>query len=172
MHSGPGRAAAADAMIYIVLPVMEQGPSTGRVTREERLFFPGRNGPGPGPPGRPARRRLAGRSRLGPPAGGHSRLFCHGVGPAGLNALEAPPALTSGSPRAPDVNLRPSSFKFISRLRPGCFCTSSARAFQLASPPRTVTRTSARGAPPSPWSRYTRGTYHPAAAVRRLPVTP
>ncbi len=53
--------------IYIVLPVMERGP-TGRVTREERLFFPGRNGP--------ARPSAAGRSR--PP--GHSSPFC--VGPA------------------------------------------------------------------------------------------
>jgi hypothetical protein len=54
-------------MIYIVLPVMERGP-TDRVTREERLFFPGRNGP--------ARPSAAGRPRLP----GHSRPFC--VGPA------------------------------------------------------------------------------------------
>ncbi len=52
-------------MIYIVLLVMERGPtSKGRVTREERLFIPGRNGP--------ASPSAAGRSR--PP--GHSRLFC------------------------------------------------------------------------------------------------
>jgi hypothetical protein len=36
--------AAAAAMIFFVLPVMERGP-TGRVTREERLFFPESNEP-------------------------------------------------------------------------------------------------------------------------------